>query len=429
MVRDADQLALTCLGRKVVVIVGDDGFGEWLSFAGLPSALPMGSGPYKIVSSAGVQDDKIALAWALGCYKFDVYKSKKRKESEGEEKLGFEKLVWPSGCNEDYVLTAASAIFLTRDLISTPAEDMAPGDLESAARKLASMYGGKVTAVVGDDLLRQNYPQIHAVGRATPPGKHAPRLIDLRWGKESDPKVTLVGKGITFDTGGLDIKPASGMRQMKKDMGGSALVLGLAHMIMRLKLNVRLRVLIAAAENNVDAVSFRPGDILVARNGMTTEIGNTDAEGRLVMADALVAACEEKPELLIDAATLTGAGRVALGTDVPAVFCNNEELGSELCSLSEKENDLVWRLPLFKGYAKSLASRIADMKNVAEGSGYGGAITAALYLQKFVTAGTDWVHMDFMAFNTASRPGRPEGGEAMGLRALFALIQSKYGTS
>jgi len=411
--------------KKVVLIVGDvEGYGEWLSFAGLPSSLPRGMGPYKIVSMAGVPPDMVALAWSLGAYSFDYFKKNAEKPADK-----FVSVEWPEGASKTTVKHMGEAIFMSRDLISTPGEEMAPGDLQDAAECLASLHRGSSNTIVGGDLLKRGYPMVHAVGRAAMEGYHAPRLIDLKWGSSSDPKLTIVGKGVTFDTGGLDIKPASAMRVMKKDMGGAAVALGLAHLIMAEKVKVNLRVLIPAVENAVNGNAFRPGDILTSRNGMTTEIGNTDAEGRLVMADALVAGCEESPDLLLDLATLTGAGRVALGADVPAIFSNDDELASDLCSKSKSVNDLVWQLPLFKGYQRMLASKFADVKNVAEGSGYGGAITAALYLQKFVTKDTKWVHMDFMAYNAATRPGRPEGGEAMGLRAMYELIKDSYGTA
>jgi len=410
---------------KVVVIVGDsDGYGDFYSFAALPSSLPKSAGTYKFASLAGVDPDKAALAWALGCYSYNRYKSKKPENGDDADAGATAKLVWPEGCNAAAVMSTAEATFLCRDLITTPAEDCAPGDLQDAAAALVALHGGASSAIVGDDLLVQNYPQVHAVGRGAAPGKHAPRVIKMTWGDASDPTVVLVGKGVTFDTGGLDIKPAAGMRQMKKDMGGSAIVLGLAHMIMSAKLKVNLVVIISAVENAISANAFRPGDVLTARNGLTSEIGNTDAEGRLVLADALVHACELSPALVIDAATLTGAARVALGTDVPVVFVNDEAIASALGELSAIEDDMVWRLPLFKGYAKKLSSKVADMNNIAEG-GYGGAITAALYLEKFVAKGTKWVHMDVMAYNTASRPGRPEGGEAMGMRALYKLVEAR----
>ena len=300
------------------------------------------------------------------------------------------------------------------------------------ARDLAEAAGASIRTVEGDALL-EGYPQIHAVGRAAGP-KQQPRLIDLTWGSEDAPKVTLVGKGVCFDTGGLDIKPAAAMLTMKKDMGGAAHVLGLAAMVMDAQLPVRLRVLVPAVENAISGDAFRPGDVLVARNGKTTEIGNTDAEGRLVLADALVEACSEAPDLLVDCATLTGAGRVALGTDVPCLFANDEgvAVADVLVAESAKEQDQVWRLPLWQGYREEINGKIADLKNIGNGP-YGGAITAALYLAEFVEpaaeggAAPPWLHLDMMAFNTGSKPGRPEGGEAMGMRALFRLLEARFG--
>ena len=308
---------------------------------------------------------------------------------------------------------------------------MGPAELEAVARRLAAAYGAAVATVEGAALLA-GYPQIHAVGRAAGE-KQQPRLVDLTWGAADAPRVTLVGKGVCFDTGGLDLKPAAAMLTMKKDMGGAAHVLGLAAMVMDAGLPVRLRVLIPAVENAVSGDAFRPGDVLAARNGKTTEIGNTDAEGRLVLADALVEACADAPELLVDCATLTGAGRVALGTDVPALFANEEgvDVADQLVAASAGEQDQVWRLPLWPGYREQIDSKIADLKNIGAGP-YGGAITAALYLAEFVEAPPDggapppWLHLDMMAYNTGSKPGRPEGGEAMGMRALFRLLEARY---
>lgn len=369
-----------------------------------------------------------AFGWCLGSYSFETYKSKKN----GAEKP---KLAWPvAGADRDAVARDAAATYLVRDVISTPAEDMGPAHLEAAARELADEHGATVTAVVGDDLLVQNYPQVHAVGRAAATGRE-PRVVELNWGDEG-PLVVLVGKGVTFDTGGLDIKSAAGMLTMKKDMGGAAHVLGLADMIMSAKLPVRLKMLLGCAENSISGASYRPGDILTARNGATTEVANTDAEGRLVLADLLVLAAENDPDLVIDIATLTGAARVALGTDVPAVFCNDDQVASRLQALSSDVADDVWRLPLWAGYEKGLDSKVADCKNVANGP-YGGAIVAALYLQRYIQKVTSsdhddksdppsWIHIDVMAYNQASTPGRPEGGEAMGMRALYALLAERY---
>eukprot|EP00611_Tribonema_gayanum_P027019 TRINITY_DN6571_c0_g1_i2.p1 TRINITY_DN6571_c0_g1~~TRINITY_DN6571_c0_g1_i2.p1 ORF type:complete len:524 (-),score=180.26 TRINITY_DN6571_c0_g1_i2:1112-2608(-) len=402
------------------------------SLCALYDALP--DGHYVLHGPKG-QDyehaDAAALSWALGAYRYTRYKSKPDAADSGGKRL-----VWAAGCDKASVTAAAASTYLVRDLISTPCEDMGPHHLEAVVADLAKEFSGTLKVVKGDELLQQNYPMIHAVGRAAEPGRE-PRLLDFTWGDESKPKVTLVGKGVCFDTGGLDIKPASGMLLMKKDMGGSAQVLGVARMLMARGAPVRLRVLIGAVENNIAGNAYRPGDVLVARNGKTTEIGNTDAEGRLVLGDCLSEASLEHPDLIIDCATLTGAARVALGTDVPAMFCNNDEVAAQLMTLSAAAHDHVWRMPLWEGYRKLLASKIADMNNISSG-GYGGAITAALYLDEFVgvpaeeggdapSAKPTWIHIDFMGFNRSSSPGRPEGGEAMGMRALHALLRERYG--
>jgi leucyl aminopeptidase len=312
---------------------------------------------------------------------------------------------------------------LARDLINTPAADMLPDGLEKAVRDLAVSHGAAVSVITGDDLLVQNYPMIHDVGRAS---AVAPRLIDLTWGNASARKLTLVGKGVCFDTGGLDLKPASAMGLMKKDMGGAATALGLAHMIMAAKLPVRLRVLIPAVENAVAGNAFRPGDVLKTRKGITVEIGNTDAEGRLVLADALTEAASENPELLIDCATLTGACRVALGPDMPGLFVDDDALAADAMTAARETHDLLWRLPLHQPYRKMIDSKVADINNAGEG-GFAGAITAALFLKEFIPQGQPWIHVDTYAWNAADRPGRPAGGEALALRALFALVSKKFG--
>lgn len=356
---------------------------------------------------------RACLGWALGSYFFDRYK--KREEPVRE-------LVWPDKADRSAVMATAASIYLTRDLVNTPASDMGPGELASAASALARDFAGACETVVGDDLLRENFPMIHAVGRAS---SRPPRLIDLRWGKAAHPKVTLVGKGVCFDTGGLDLKPSNAMLMMKKDMGGAAQVLGLARMIMASKLPVNLRVLIPAVENSVSGDSFRPMDILSTRKGITVEVGNTDAEGRLVLGDALTLACEEKPELLIDFATLTGAARVALGTDLPALFTNSDALADDLQDGAKTAQDPIWRLPLHKPYASLLDSKTADTNNISSG-GYAGAITAALFLEKFVESGIEWAHFDLMSWNVSSKPGRPEGGEAQAIRAVFETIRRRF---
>jgi leucyl aminopeptidase len=350
-----------------------------------------------------------ALAFALGCYRFARYRAAEGKEI---------RLEIPAGVDGADLSRIAEGVSLARDLINTPANDLGPAELEEAARTLAARHGASARAVVGDDLVKQNFPLVHAVGRAA---DRAPRLIDFTWGDPAHPKVTLVGKGVTFDTGGLDIKPESGMRIMKKDMGGAACVLALAHMIMDRGLQLRLRVLIPAVENAISGGAFRPLDIYRSRKGLTVEIGNTDAEGRLILADALALADEEKPELVVDMATLTGAARVALGPDLPPFYTEDETLAAELARCGARENDPLWR-----PYAAMLDSKIADLNNVSTG-GFAGSITAALFLKRFVEAAKSWLHIDVYAWTPAAKPARPEGGECQAARALYALLAARYG--
>jgi leucyl aminopeptidase len=352
-----------------------------------------------------------ALAFATGAYQFTRYR-------KGEARNV--RLVVPDGVDGDDVSRIAEGVGLARDLINTPSNDMGPDELENAARALAKAHNARVAVTAGAKL-EKDFPLIHTVGMGSP---RSPRLIDIQWGNDNAPKVTLVGKGVCFDTGGLDIKPSSGMLNMKKDMGGAATALGLAHMIMARKLPVRLRVLIPAVENSISGASFRPRDVYTSRKGITVEIGNTDAEGRLVLADALALACEESPELMADFATLTGAARVALGTDLPAMFTDDETLADDFHKAGLAENDPVWRLPLWQPYEALLDSKVSDINNVSSG-GHGGAITAALFLKKFVGI-KSWVHLDIFAWNASSKPGRPEGGELMTARALYALLCARY---
>jgi leucyl aminopeptidase len=354
-----------------------------------------------------------ALAFALGTYRFTRYRS-------GEEKKV--QLEIPEGVDGAEASRIAEAIFLVRDLINTPANDMGPAEIEEAVRTLAKRFGATISSVVGDNLLKENFPLVHAVGRAA---DREPRLIDMRWGNTSHPKVTFVGKGVSFDTGGLDIKPASGMLLMKKDMGGAANALGLASMVMDAKLPVSLRVIIPAVENSIAGSAFRPGDILKSRKGITVEIGNTDAEGRLILADALTLADEESPEIVIDFATLTGAARVALGPELPPAYTDDDEFASALERHAKAEADPLWRMPLWRPYASMLDSKIADMNNVSSGP-FAGSITAALFLARFVERAKSWLHLDIFAWNASAKPGRPEGGEAMTIRALYALLKERY---
>ncbi|MBE9065339.1 leucyl aminopeptidase family protein [Leptolyngbya cf. ectocarpi LEGE 11479] len=397
-------------GKIAKVLVGEPDTLDTWTLAELPKLLPAGS--YTLADTFSNREaTKLYLGWQLGSYSFDRYKL---------NKAGLLATLQPSdGVDMDYVTAATEATYLVRDLVTTPANNMGPEQLEETSRSLAERYDATVKVIAGGDLVIENYPMIYAVGKAS---TRAPRLIDIHWGSTDAPQVTLVGKGVCFDSGGLDVKSATGMRLMKKDMGGAAQVLGLAQMIMAMDLPVHLRVLIAAVENSIAGNALRPLDILTSRKGTTVEIGNTDAEGRLVLADALWEASSEEPNLLIDCATLTGAARVALGTELPAFFCNHDATTAALLNASRTWDDLLWNLPLHHAYRSMLDSPVADINNIAGGS-YGGAITAALFLQEFIQPNTHWIHVDFMAYNLRSLPGRPEGGDAMGMRALFELIK------
>jgi len=359
---------------------------------------------------------RAALAWLMGSYNFDRYKKKSARNA---------RLVTPEGVDGEEVSRIVENLFLARDLVNTPANDMGPADLESAARALAKSHGAKVSVVSGAALTK-NYPLIAAVGGGSP---RAPRLIELNWApfnKKSGPLVTLVGKGVCFDSGGLDLKPSAAMLTMKKDMGGAACVLAAAGMVMGARLNLRLRVLIPAVENSVSGAAMRPGDVFPSRKGLTVEIGNTDAEGRLILADALADADDEKPELLIDVATLTGAARAATGMELPPFFTDDEKLAADLMRIGSAVQDPLWRLPLWRGYEDTLASRIADLNN-NPAYNYAGAITAALFLNRFVKQAKSWAHLDIPAWIDRAKPGRPIGGEANGARALYALLKERYG--
>jgi leucyl aminopeptidase len=401
-------------GRRSRVVVGASLEREpmW-ALAGLPDALP--EGRYRLDARLDRERaTKVALGWALGAYAFTRYKAPKRR---------FATLVWPGQADRQEVERLARGVFLARDLINTPAEDLGPPELAAAASKVAKQYDARCTVISGDELLKKNYPTIHAVGRAS---SRPPCLIDLRWGKKNAPKVTLVGKGVCFDTGGLDLKPAANMLQMKKDMGGAAVVLGLASALMGAKAPIRLRVLIPAVENSVSANAIHPLDIIRTRSGKTVEIGNTDAEGRLILCDALSEADSENPGLLIDCATLTGAARVALGPEVQALFCNDDALAETILRAAVDVADPIWRLPIWKPYRRLIDSKVADFNNVADGA-FAGSIIGALYLAEFVRESTPWAHLDIMASNTRGQPGRPEGGEATGLRALYRAIRQRFG--
>jgi leucyl aminopeptidase len=377
----------------------------------LPGLLP--AGIYRFANAP--HDARLAaLSFALGCYRFARYRKAPDKEI---------RLELPTGVDRPDLTRIAEAVGLARDLINTPANDMGPAELESAARALATRHGATVRAIVGDDLITENLPLIHAVGRAA---DQAPRLVDIGWGDASDPKITLIGKGVCFDTGGLDIKPESGMLNMKKDMGGAATVLALAHMLMDRGTKVRLRVLLPVVENAISGSAFRPRDIYRSRKGLSVEIGNTDAEGRLILADALALADEEAPELIVDMATLTGAARVALGPEVVPFYTDDDALAAALARSADAESDPLWRLPLWGPYDQMLDSKVADLNNVATG-GFAGSITAALFLRRFVSAAKAWLHCDIYAWNQATKPGRPEGAECQAARALYHLLAARYG--
>ena len=356
------------------------------------------------------------LGWLVGAYRMSRYRSTSTHVRRAA-------LVPPGGADLPYAEAACEAITMARDLINFPANDLGPAELAAAAVELADRCGARSRVLVGEELQALGYPLIHAVGAASP---RQPRLIDLLWGDEKAPRVTLVGKGVCFDTGGLDLKPSAGMLLMKKDMGGAACVLGLAYMLMRLGAPIRLRVLIPAVENSIGGGAYRPGDILRTRKGLTVEIGNTDAEGRLVLADALAEADGERPDLLIDLATLTGAARVALGPELPAAFGTDESLLSSLRSHGEEEADPVWPMPLWPGYDDELASKSADLSNVATAP-FAGAIMGALFLKRFVTSSPNWLHIDLYAWNPKERPGRPVGAEAQCIRSLYRLIRARFG--
>jgi len=352
-----------------------------------------------------------ALAFALGAYQFTRYRKGDNRNV---------RLVVPDSVDGDELTRIVEAVSLARDLINAPSNDMGPAELEGAARTVAKRFGASVEVTTGEELAKK-FPLVHAVGAGS---TRAPRLLDFSWGKESDPKVTLVGKGVCFDSGGLDIKPESSMLNMKKDMAGGATALALAHMVMSRELKVRLRVIIPAVENSISGTSFRPRDIYTSRKGISVEIGNTDAEGRLILADALTLADEDQPALVVDFATLTGAARVALGPDVPPFFTDDDALAEELMRCAVAESDPLWRMPLWRPYESMLDSKVADTNNVGSG-GQGGAITAALFLRKFVTA-KSWLHLDIFAWTPAAKPGRPEGAELQSARALYALLCARY---
>ena len=377
----------------------------------LVSQLPVGQ--YLLTNTDAALRKQIAFSWALGHYSFDNYKTVVKDKAQ---------LVINNQDELQQYQHLVKGTSLVRDLVNTPAADMMPQHLAEVMQDLAQQFDGQFSEIVGDELLEQNYPTIHMVGRAS---ENKPRLIELNWGLDSAPKLTLVGKGVCFDSGGLDLKPGAGMRYMKKDMGGAAHVIGLAYLVMAFKLPVRLRVLVPAVENAVSSNAFRPGDVVQTRKGLTVEIDNTDAEGRLVLCDALAEAQSQNPDLIVDFATLTGACRIALGTELPGFFTDHYDIATGLIAAGQKVDDAVWHLPLYKPYKDLIKSDIADLSNCAP-SPFGGAITAALYLQAFVEPSTPWVHFDIMAWNNRKLPGRPIGGEAFGVRAAFEFLATRY---
>jgi len=400
-------------GGIAQVLVGVGDVGDVYALSHLPLVLPAGEYTVAMPRDSALGDFAAALSWGLGSYQFSRY----RKPARAPANL----LVTANDAlmRAEKVLTATTLI---RDLVNTPTEDMGPQHLADVARGLAAEFGATFHEWVGDDLLKHNFPAIHAVGRAS---HRPPRLIELTWGDEKHPRVALVGKGVCFDTGGLDIKGAEGMRNMKKDMGGGAHALGLARLIMALKLPVRLHMLVSAVENAIAGNAYRPGEVVATRKGLNIEIGNTDAEGRVVLSDALTLACESAPDIVIDFATLTGAARVALGPELPALFTNRDEWAGRLIDASHEQQDPLWRMPLWQNYNEMIKSGIADIVNT--GGPQAGSVTAALFLEHFVPKEQAWIHLDLFAWNPKAKPGRPEGGEAQTLRAVLAMLEKQYG--
>ncbi|WP_017463928.1 leucyl aminopeptidase family protein [Dyella ginsengisoli] len=407
----AQALLADAGGKLARVLVGVDPADPLGALAGLPMSLPPGH--YHLADEGVTLDARqAALGWALGAYQFTRYRKPRRAPATLAVPAGDLKALTP--------LVEATA--LVRDLVNTPTEDMGPEQLGDAVHKLGKAHKAKVRDWVGNELLKHNFPTIHAVGRAS---HREPRLIELSWGKQSHPKLVIVGKGVCFDTGGLNLKGGDGMRWMKKDMGGAAHAIALASLVMDAKLPVRLTLLVPAVENAVSGNAMRPGEVITTRAGITVEVDNTDAEGRLILCDALAYASEQKPDLIVDFATLTGAARVALGPDLPALFANRDELAEAVLAAGKRTADPLWQLPLWRPYRKMLDSYLADMAN-SGASRHAGAITAALYLERFVPESQAWMHLDTYAWNDGDRPGRPRGGEAMGLRAFFDFLAARY---
>jgi leucyl aminopeptidase len=401
---------------RVLLGLGAEGKADAMLFRALPGKLP--AGDYRLSATPdGLDPGQIALAFALGSYKFDRY-----RPASGE---GPRRLVADEGVDLDEVHAVAHACALARDMINTPANDMGPLQIETIAREIAERYGATLSVVLGDDLLEQNYPAVHAVGRAAVPAR-APRMLEITWGDAAHPRLALVGKGVVFDTGGLDIKPSSGMRLMKKDMGGAAHALALGRMVMAAGLPVALTVLVPVVENAIAGDAMRPGDVLATRAGLTVEVGNTDAEGRLILADALARAAELEPVLTIDLATLTGAARVALGPQVIPFYTPDDDLALEIEEGAREAVDPVWRMPLWEGYREAVEGDIADLKNDPDAWAQAGSMTAALFLQRFAPTTGAWVHFDIFAWNPKQRPGFASGGEAQVIRGLYGMLKARF---
>ena len=409
---DSHALVPGADGRLAQVFAGVAHAAHPFALSHLPLALP--AGDYRLDDAGlALQPEAAAMSWELGGYRFDLYKPAKREPAT----------LWlKPGADAERGLALATATAATRDLVNTPAEHMGPAELSAAAQALATQYGAKFAEIVGDALLKKNFPSIHAVGRAS---TRSPRLIEVTWGNPKHPTLALVGKGVCFDTGGLNIKPGEGMRQMKKDMGGAANALALAGLIMAFKLPVRLQLLIPAVENSIAGNAYRPGDVIKTRKGLHIEIGNTDAEGRVILCDALAYAAEGKPDLVIDLATLTGAARVALGAQLPALFAKHMDTARDLVDLGLKLDDPLWHMPLWAPYHAGIESSLGDIVNTGK-SALAGAINAALFLEDFLPAQQDWLHVDLFAWNDAPRPGRPVGGEAQTIRTLLAYLEQRY---
>ncbi|HEY5805161.1 MAG TPA: leucyl aminopeptidase family protein [Lysobacter sp.] len=398
-------------GGIAAAVIGVADLLDPYSYGHAPYALPLRAWSLATDLPAAARS-ALHLGWGLGSYRFNRYKQPLRQPAQLQSQ------------GDDETFAQLAACVRVRDLVNTPTEDMGPDQLEQVACELAERFGAKIEVVSGDDLLTRNFPAIHAVGRAS---HRAPRLIELNWGDESHPHVAIVGKGVCFDTGGLDLKPADGMRNMKKDMGGAAHAIALAELVMTRKLPLRMTLLVPAVENAVGPNAFRPGEVVATRQGMSVEIDNTDAEGRVILCDALTYAAERKPALLLDFATLTGAARIALGPDLPALYSNDEDVARLWLESGIEQRDPLWRMPLWRPYLRYLTSTVADIANGGP-SKMAGSVTAAIYLERFVPAAQKWAHLDVYSWNDSDRPGRPAGGEAQGLRGAYGLLRKLSST-